>query len=1072
MIGNVNIGALVASLGMDISEFKKGLKEAEKEMQKANETLSNGTQQVGMDIEKVSQKFAALGTRLKRIGRDMSTYVTAPLAAVGVAAVKAEADFEFFLSKITGIIQVSGQQVAQWRDEILSMASEVAQKPQDLAESLYFITSAGLRGSSALEVLRKSAQAASMGMGDVKLVADLATDAINAFGLENVNAAETMDILLNAVRLGKVEAQDLVTSMGHVFPVAAKLNVEFHDVAAAIAAMTRTGTPARTAAVQIRQFLSQLIGPSEEAEAAFRQLSNAMDGTEISARILRETMVNEGLFAALEKFDSAIKEVGSFELAKDIFGNIRALTGVFDIMGQNLETNRALFEDLSDSAGIFNSALEVMENTLRYKWQQATASANSALIELGEAIKKPLIPLLEEVTTFLLSLIDKFNKLSDEQQQNIIKWGLIVAAIGPVTFALGLFSKSISTVLTLVGSTTKGFRTMASAIKAAESGSFLAWLGRLIPKLTAVGAILSGMIWLTKPPKFDATLEEGYKAIEKFFESVDGLRGYDLGKSLFEKIQAEVEILTQGAKELNKEIEKFGNMAPKISVDYDFDTLFEERVEQLPFDKLQALSAYLSKEVENLVNQAALAKSRLEQGLLKSSDYQEVLSKLDKYSSYLDTVNAQLDEAGQLTSDIKKEIGMNEEYAEVNNFFKRLKGDVEAAFSSFENIGQVFDDFDAHGKKIEYVISKIQELLGPEHQFKIDSTEVQYLLGLLDELGYRTKQTFKDVETAIAEAFFQVEEQAAAEGIFGNIKSEAEIAYMKVDVLKKILEDALNGEYGDNLLYVFEKISQAAKSLKVPLSDVGRMLQEYSNSLSIQKNLDVIFDVTPLERVNNELSLTKTLIENIASKSIISEEEISKLSTLVDKYKQLKNVQIQLQAQMQQANSVASVLGSTVSTLMQGIGEAIAGSFDFRSFLSSVAQLMIRLGEAIVVTSKAWIAFKTFLTTLPAVSLAAGLALIAAGAALAAGASAKSTSSGPPGNYPIALADGGIVYGPTNALIGEYPGAKTNPEVVSPLSTLKKLINDQPSGGQVEFKIDGYVLKGILNKMNKKKNVI
>ncbi len=47
-----------------------------------------------------------------------------------------------------------------------------------------------------------------------------------------------------------------------------------------------------------------------------------------------------------------------------------------------------------------------------------------------------------------------------------------------------------------------------------------------------------------------------------------------------------------------------------------------------------------------------------------------------------------------------------------------------------------------------------------------------------------------------------------------------------------------------------------------------------------------------------------------------------------------------------------------------------------------------------------------------------------------------------------ALADGGIVSGPTTALIGEYPGARTNPEVIAPLDKLKNMIGG--SNGAVE----------------------
>ena len=65
------------------------------------------------------------------------------------------------------------------------------------------------------------------------------------------------------------------------------------------------------------------------------------------------------------------------------------------------------------------------------------------------------------------------------------------------------------------------------------------------------------------------------------------------------------------------------------------------------------------------------------------------------------------------------------------------------------------------------------------------------------------------------------------------------------------------------------------------------------------------------------------------------------------------------------------------------------------------------------------------------------------------------------------FAYGGIAYGPTLGLFGEYSGAINNPEVVAPLNRLRQLIQPVGNanvGGTVEFKIAGRYLKGILNR--------
>ena len=62
----------------------------------------------------------------------------------------------------------------------------------------------------------------------------------------------------------------------------------------------------------------------------------------------------------------------------------------------------------------------------------------------------------------------------------------------------------------------------------------------------------------------------------------------------------------------------------------------------------------------------------------------------------------------------------------------------------------------------------------------------------------------------------------------------------------------------------------------------------------------------------------------------------------------------------------------------------------------------------------------------------------------------------------IPFANGGIVSGPTAALVGEYSGARTNPEVIAPLSKLQNMI-----GGNVTFTISGDNLVGTLNRATK-----
>lgn len=82
---------------------------------------------------------------------------------------------------------------------------------------------------------------------------------------------------------------------------------------------------------------------------------------------------------------------------------------------------------------------------------------------------------------------------------------------------------------------------------------------------------------------------------------------------------------------------------------------------------------------------------------------------------------------------------------------------------------------------------------------------------------------------------------------------------------------------------------------------------------------------------------------------------------------------------------------------------------------------------------------------------------IGAGFASAATAMVKSIGVTP-------FAKGGIVSGPTLAMVGEYPGASKNPEVIAPLDKLKNMMSSPAEGliGNVEFKLHGRTLYGVL----------
>ena len=129
--------------------------------------------------------------------------------------------------------------------------------------------------------------------------------------------------------------------------------------------------------------------------------------------------------------------------------------------------------------------------------------------------------------------------------------------------------------------------------------------------------------------------------------------------------------------------------------------------------------------------------------------------------------------------------------------------------------------------------------------------------------------------------------------------------------------------------------------------------------------------------------------------------------------------------------------------------------------LSAMMDMLSQFGQALIAAGTASIALK-------AVSWNGIGAIIAGGALVAATAAAKAALQNA-----TAFADGGIVSGPTYALVGEYAGARSNPEVIAPLDKLRSLITPaymDPGSFRLETKVRGRDLYVMLQGIEREKN--
>jgi hypothetical protein len=180
------------TLVQDIVLNPAGLKRGAASTVTAFDKVSKATDATNAGIGKMDAGLYSLSFRAQTVGRRMLRGFALPIfGAVGLA-VNSFGKFENSLVRIEGLVGVSTGQVEKFGEAVKNAASETGRGPQELADAMFFIASAGIRGSTAIDVLNASAKAAAIGLGQTKAVADAATSAVNAYGAENLSGSEAV----------------------------------------------------------------------------------------------------------------------------------------------------------------------------------------------------------------------------------------------------------------------------------------------------------------------------------------------------------------------------------------------------------------------------------------------------------------------------------------------------------------------------------------------------------------------------------------------------------------------------------------------------------------------------------------------------------------------------------------------------------------------------------------------------------------------------------------------------------------------------------------------------------------
>ena len=279
---------------------------------------------------------------------------------------------------------------------------------------------------------------------------------------------------------------------------------------------------------------------------------------------------------------------------------------------------------------------------------------------------------------------------------------------------------------------------------------------------------------------------------------------------------------------------------------------------------------------------------------------------------------------------------------------------------------------------------------------------------------------------------------------------------LKEDLLKKELDKEI--QIGKLIIKNREDIADAIDKINQNMTSAE--IKKIQDALKVRLRLD-------RNNINLQIKDYKDALKKL-------EEEKAKLQTLglpiqvaaVDKEIDEVNNKIEALGDTFQTtaiginNIISGFLADAFTGLAENIGNALSGGE-----IKPLAHFQKLLADALINIGKMLIQFGTlqaiaFASPNPFVAIGAGVAAVALGTIIKNRLSQSAVD-------PTAFANGGIVSGPTMGLMGEYPGAQNNPEVIAPLDKLKDLIG----GGNGQFVLRGQDLVLAMQRSNSSLNI-
>ncbi|HHQ0880595.1 TPA: phage tail tape measure protein [Listeria monocytogenes] len=524
----------------DMDNFAKKGQKAADNIDKINKKNVNvkGLDSSIVKVEKFGNMLEKSGQKLKKAGTAMTVGFTAPIVAGMVKSTKAYLDFDNEVTEVNSLLRESEESAKEFGDrytQVFDYAQKASVKYGVASEQTMLgmkeMVKKGYDINQTMASMPAIFNAARASGDDFETVMSVTTSTLEQFGMISKDTNKQMeytnkvaDVLTYVADKTAAGFSDMGTAMNYVGPISHSLGYSLTDTAAAVGLLSNRGIEGQKAGTGLRGMLTSLLKPSKSAAEAMSAVGLTIEDNNGNMKTL-PTLLDD-----INDKTKKMTKTQKNSFLTMIFGR-EPLSAVNTLLEAGGDSLRKYSKGADEANGYTKQVADNMRKAGKFGVDQFKAS----LEVLEQNVGQKLMPALTPVIEWANKMIDKFNDLSGEQQQNIIKWAGIIAATGPVLMIgeklvsmTGGLIKGFAGLGKILGLGSKlaplaaGFGATTTAVEgtslaaAGLAGSF----GALPAVITVAGAALLG-VGIYALDKHISKIEESKERIKTW--------GYDIG---------------------------------------------------------------------------------------------------------------------------------------------------------------------------------------------------------------------------------------------------------------------------------------------------------------------------------------------------------------------------------------------------------------------------------------------------------------------------------------------------------------------------------------------------------------